>query len=235
VKFLFQRTKLQKIVIYKLKNYFIKGELMMEPNEIREENNKRIKKIIEQFGITNFEDAVAIIPSMLTKKELEIDDSAYTCADEETYSESGVNRFLMFDNPNKENPFSIWIFSFAPHQKTKIHDHKYECSVSVLSKHPITEKFFHPTGQLSKTHIPLAKRINSIDRYRFHTNCDRLSKVQPHQLKNTKHLGEGTSITMHIYHMEAHLIKDGIELDNRNLNIIYQKEEQNEEINSLKF
>ena len=206
---------------------------MTEPNEIREENNKRVKDVIERLRIKNFEDAVAIIPSMLTKKELEIDDSAYTCADQETYFESGVNRFLMYDNLDKENPFSIWIFSFAPHQKTKIHDHKYECSVTVLSQHPITEKFFLPTGQLSKTSVPLARRINSIDRYRFHCNWDRLSGVEAHQLKNTKHLGEGAGITMHIYHMEAHLVKEGIKLDNRNLNIIYQKEDKNEEINSF--
>lgn len=210
-------------------DHFIKRELMPEPNEIREENKKRIKKVIEQLKIENFDDAVAVIPPMLAKKELDLEDSAYTCADKETYSENGVNRFLVYDHPDKENPFSIWVFSFAPEQKTKIHDHKYECSVTVLSKHPVSEKFFLPTGQVSETHVPLAKQINSIDRYRFHSNCDRLDRPEAHQLKNTKHLGEGAGITLHIYRMEAHVVKEGIESDNRNLNIIYQKGKQPEE------
>ena len=90
------------------------------------------------------------------------------------------------------------MFAFAPRQKTLIHDHKYKGTVIVLGE-PVSEKYYQPTGESS------ARLVDRLED-RFHSNRDDLNGIFVHQLKRRKGLSLGTSVTLHIYNMEAHLI-----------------------------
>lgn len=157
------------------------------------------------------------LPRLLAEGSLKLDHSVYTPADPSTNLPRGVGRYLLYDHDSSD-PFSIWIFAFAPRQKTTIHDHKYKGTVTVLEG-PISEKFYQPTGEKS------ARLVNRIDRYRFHSNGDDLTSTFVHQLKCRTGLNVSISVTLHIYNMEAYLVNfDGNKIDQRNLNIIYFKD-----------
>ncbi|KTD08934.1 Cysteine dioxygenase type I [Legionella gratiana] len=184
---------------------------------IREANREKIAKVINKLDVVDYDTVSKYLPKLLVEGSLKLDHSVYMPADPLTNLPNGVGRFLLYDHDSSD-PFSIWIFAFAPRQKTTIHDHKYKGTVTVLEG-PISEKFYQPTGEKS------ARLVDRIDRYRFHSNGDDLKSTFVHQLKCRKGLDVGISITLHIYNMKAYLVNfDGTKIDRRNLNIIYSKD-----------
>lgn len=191
---------------------------------IRQKNRETVKKAITELEGISYETVSMSLPTRFAEGSLKLDNSVYYPADLNTVMPHGVGRYLIYDHPDTTNPFSIWIFAFALRQKTTIHDHKYKGTVTVLEG-PISEKYYQPTGE--KT----ARLVNRIDRYRFHSNRDDLNDSFVHQLKRRKDLGEGISITLHIYNMAAHLVNSGGEqIDRRNLKTIYSKDKTKENV-----
>ncbi len=194
---------------------YTEGSDMFEKIDRISQNREIITKAINQLDVINYETVSTSLPKQLLEGSLKLDHSVYKPAAPTT---NGVGRYFLYDHPDKSNPFSIWVFAFAPRQKTTIHDHKYKGTVTVLEG-PISEKYYLPTGEYT------ARLANRVDRYRFHSNRDDLSDVFVHQLKRRKALGEGVSVTLHIYNMEAYLVNlEGKKMDRRNLNIIYSKD-----------
>jgi kynureninase len=183
----------------------------------KEKNSEVIKNAINQLGENiTYEMVSEMVPKLLAENKLVLNHTVYTPVDSTIVN--GIGRHLVYDNPDKANPFSIWVFAFAPRQKTAIHDHKYKGTVIVLDE-PISEKFYLPTKENT------AQLIERIDRYRFHSNKDDLSGNFVHQLKRRKALGKGISVTLHVYNMEAHVINQESEImDRRNLATIYSKD-----------
>ncbi|CAM3147939.1 Predicted metal-dependent enzyme of the double-stranded beta helix superfamily [Legionella steigerwaltii] len=182
------------------------------------QNEETITRAINELDKVSYDTVSKFIPKKLAEGSLKLDHSVYKPADSNTVMPHGVGRYLIYDHPDKSNPFSIWVFAFAPRQKTTIHDHKYKGTVTVLEG-PVSEKYYQPTGKHT------ARLVNRIDRYRFHSNRDDLNGVFVHQLKRRKALGAGVSVTLHIYNMEAYLVNfEGEKTDRRNLNIIYSKD-----------
>ncbi|QLZ69735.1 hypothetical protein FOLKNPGA_02533 [Legionella sp. PC1000] len=185
---------------------------------IKQKNRETIIKAITELDAVTYETVSTSLAQKLAEGTLKLDPSTYKPADATTVMPNGVGRYLLYDHPDKSNPFSIWVFAFAPRQKTTIHDHKYKGTVTVLEG-PVSEKYYQPTSECS------AQLVNRVDRYQFHSNRDDLSGVFVHQLKRRKALGEGVSVTLHIYNMEAYLVNlEGKQTDRRNLNIIYSKD-----------
>lgn len=179
-------------------------------------NTKMIERELKELGDDlTWEIVSEILPQRIAEKKLRLDHSVYTPKDPEAVN--GFGRYLVYDHPDKKNPFSLWVFAFAEKQKTAIHDHAYKGSVIVLEG-PVSEKFYQPVGENS------AQLVDRIDRYSFHHNKDDLNNDFVHQLKRRKGLGEGVSLTLHIYKMEAQLINEENEIiDRRNLDKIYSK------------
>jgi kynureninase len=187
----------------------------MSLEQIRHQNAEKLNEAINKLKVINYHTVSQLIPELLASEQLILDHSSYIPAD--ANSSIGVGRYLIYDHPDKENSFSIWAFAFAPKQKTSIHDHRYEGTVTVLNEF-ISEKYYKP---VSDHEAALKTRC---DRDQFHTNYDDLTSNFVHQLKRCKHLGEGISVTLHIYKMEATMINDsGEPRDRRNLNKIYSK------------
>lgn len=191
--------------------------ILSEYASIKQKNTEIIINAISGLKSTiSYEVVSEELPKLIALGTLSLNLLAYKPQD--STITNGINRYLIYDHPDKANPFSIWVFAFASRQKTCIHDHKYKGTVTVLQG-PISEKFYKPTGANS---AQLAARI---DRHRFHTNKDDLMDTFVHQLKCRKGLGVDTSITMHIYNMEAHVLNQENKLmDRRNLDTIYSKD-----------
>jgi len=199
---------------------------MPDIEHIKRENTAAISNIIHKLDVINYETVSELLPTLLATGQLKLDASVYTPADPTTIKAHGIGRHLVYEHPDQSNPLSIWVFALAPRQKTSIHDHKCDGTVTVLEG-PVSEKTYETTEG------NLVRRKHRTDRYRFHTNADKLNPKQDestpkdgfiHQLKRRKELGEGTSITLHIYKMEAHLVQEGLVVDNRNLNKVYTKD-----------
>lgn len=189
-----------------------------ETDRIHQLNGKALKNAINTLESVTYTTVSELIPALLQQGELVIDYSIYTPANAEVLTGQGIGRYLLYDNPDSENLFSIWLFVLAPRQKTSIHDHLYQGTVTVLSD-AVSEKYYTPSDETK------AKLTARSDRYRFHTNHDELKDTFVHQLKRRKALGEGLSCTLHIYQMPAYQVSlDGEKNDNRNLNRIYRKE-----------
>lgn len=190
---------------------------MPDIEKIKKTNAKAILEAIRTLDVVNYDTVSHLLPNMLADEVLILDHSVYTPLDPETRDPRGVGRYLVYDHEDASNPFSIWVFAIGLRQKTTIHDHKYRGTVTVLSD-AVSEKYYQATSDHA------AQRIARADRYRFHTNQDELKDNFVHQLKRRKDLGPGTSVTLHIYNMEAHVVNPQHELvDQRNLNIIYTK------------
>lgn len=187
--------------------------------EMRQSNSEAIKAAIHQLNVINYDTVSEHIPKLLTKGQLKLEPSAYTPVNPKQVNDIG--RYLVYDHSG-EKPFSIWAFALGPKQKTSIHDHKYRGTVTVLEG-PVSEKYYRKLEEntaLENTAL-LVKRA---DRYRFHTNSDDLTDNFVHQLKRRIGLGqEGTSVTLHIYEMEAHLIIKDEKVENKNLSTIFTK------------
>jgi predicted metal-dependent enzyme (double-stranded beta helix superfamily) len=184
-----------------------------------QDNAEAIIEAIGALDKIDYETVSKLLPDLLAQGKLTLDASVYEPFDPDSIEPSGIGRYLIYDNPDKENPFSIWAFALAPRQKTPIHDHKYKGTVTVLQG-PVSEIQYHSTGESN-----FAKLVRCTDRYKFHTNRDdELNNAYVHQLKHRKNLRSGTSVTLHIYNMEAHCINnEGIINDNRNIKITYSK------------
>ena len=190
--------------------------------KIKQKNTKAIVEAIGTLGAINYGTVSQLLPRLLTEGALTLDPSVYTPLDPKTTETSGVGRYLVYDHEDTSNPFSIWVFAIAPRQKTSIHDHKYKGTVTVLSD-AVSEKYYQPTSDNT------AQRIARADRYRFHSNQDELKDTFVHQLKRRKGLGPGTSVTLHIYNMEAHVVNSKDEVvDRRNLDTMYTKTSSDE-------
>lgn len=185
------------------------------------QNTQAIEAEIFQLDEISYETVSALLPGLIAEGKLKLDHSIYVPHNSLLYHKKGVGRYLIYDYPDKTNPFSIWAFALAPRQKTSIHDHKYKGTVVVLEG-PVTEKFYQPTVENR------ARLFSRKDRHSFHYNSDNLSETEDlfvHQLKCRKDLNVDRSITLHIYNMEAQTLgQDGVLVDNRNLNITYTKE-----------
>ncbi|MDX1837754.1 cupin domain-containing protein [Legionella taurinensis] len=185
---------------------------------IHQLNVDALNKAIQTLETVTYETVSELIPRLLQEGKLNLDHSIYAPADPDVLDGRGIGRYMLYDHPDVDNPFSIWLFVLAPRQKTSIHDHLYRGTVTVLSE-AVSEKYFEPSGE--KT----ARLIGRSDRFRFHTNHDELNDGFVHQLKRRKALREGISCTLHIYEMPAYKVSmDGEKNDNRNLNRIYGKE-----------
>lgn len=196
---------------------------MPETERIRLKNSQAIMEKINNLDVKNYDTVSKLLPKLIADGSLTLDPSVYTPADPTTVEAKGIGRYLIYDNEDTTNPFSIWAFALAPRQKTSIHDHKYAGTVTVLDG-PVSEKYYKPTGESS------AKRIDRADRYRFHSTRDDLNETFIHQLKNRKGLRHDTSVTLHIYNMEAHFVNEaGVMLDRRNLDTIYTKDKSIDE------
>lgn len=187
---------------------------------IKRINTKAIEKVIKELEVINYDTVSELVPKLLLEKKLKLNCNAYKPKDPQKEDVYSVARYLVYNHPDKNNPFSIWIYAFAPKQKTLIHDHLYRSTVTVLDE-PVTEKYYQTTEN------NLAQMIKRQDRYRFHTNRDELMKSETfvHQLKRRKSFGEGTSFTLHIYEMDAYLNQNNSEKSfNRNRDLIYFKD-----------
>lgn len=193
---------------------------MVSYDELLEKNKIRIAKVINEFELKNYECASRVIPQLLVQEQLILNHTVYMPLKSESYSAEGIGRYLIYDNKDIDNPFSIWAFAIAYRQKTSIHDHKYKGTVTVLSD-CVSEKFYTPDEERL-----YAKKKDRVDRYRFHSNQDNLDSddIFVHQLKRCKSLPDGISVTLHIYNMNAEDIgPDGGIIDRRNINTVYLK------------
>ncbi|WP_454781758.1 cysteine dioxygenase [Legionella sp. WA2022007384] len=187
-------------------------------DQIREKNKKKVIKAISELDDVTYETVSISLPKQLAEGSLALEHSVYVPFDPSTAKPNGVGRYLIYDHSDEKNPFSIWAFAFAKRQQTTIHDHKYKGTVTVLEG-PISEKYYRPTSELT------AALEDRIDRYQFHCNRDDLTGVFVHQLKRRKGLGEGISVTLHIYNMPAYLVSlEGGKVERRNLETIYSKD-----------
>lgn len=187
---------------------------MVSQEEILASNRLAVAEAITGLEDVSFNSIADSLPLLLKAGRLVIDTSVYTPHASAT---GGASRYLLYDNQNPFDPVSIWVFALGKGQKTSIHDHCYRGGVTVL-KDVVSEKYYHAE---SDTH---ARCLRRADRHRFHTSTDNLQDDFVHQLKRRKGLGEGVSVTLHIYNMSAHhLSADGEAIDNRNLNRIFQK------------
>lgn len=185
--------------------------------DVNKANSDAIKKEFSRLEVVNYDTVSELLPKLLAQGQLTLDHSIYTPQTSNTGQGSQVGRYLIYDHPDKTNPFSIWAFAFSQGQKTLIHDHEYKGTVIVLDE-PISEKYYRPHGDQ-------ARLIRRVDRYRFHSNSDDLTTNFVHQLERRKDLGPGISVTLHIYNMEALRINlEGDIVDRRNLRKIYIKE-----------
>jgi len=191
---------------------------MLTKIERIKQNEDAIISAIKGLENVTYHTVSTSLPRRLAEGSLKLDHSVYNPADFNTVMPNGIGRYLIYDHTDTSNPFSIWVFAFAPRQKTTIHDHKYKGTVTVLEG-PRSEKYYQPTGEHT------ARLVERVNRYRFHSNHDDLNGVFVHQLKRRKVLGAGVSVTLHIYNMEAYLVNfQGEKTDQRNLNIIYSKD-----------
>lgn len=192
--------------------------LAEQMEHIKRKNRDMLAQEISQLEVINYDTVSALLPRLLQQGQITLDSSVYTPFDITSVNPTGVGRYLVYDHPDKDNPISIWAFAFAPRQKTSIHDHQYKGTVIVLDG-PISEKYYEPTGEST------AKLVRRVDRYSFHANSDNLDSNFVHQLKRRKGLGEGLSVTLHIYNMNAHKVTaDGEIMTNRNLQQVYVKD-----------
>ena len=193
---------------------------MPRQKESLEANKRQIQEIIyvlkKQGKKIDYQTVSQVLPELLAKQELQMDTSAYEPMDLE--KEHGVGRYLIYDNEDKDNPFSIWAFAFGPRQKTVIHNHKYLSTVTVLVG-PIAEKFYQPVVD-SPDGKKQARLVSRSNRYRFHTNRDDLTTDLAHQLKCRKQSGSYFRVTLHIYNMSAY---DVDQVQNRNLKDTFLK------------
>ncbi len=184
----------------------------------KESNKQAISEAIHSLKTIDYQEVSKLLPRLLVEGKLKLNTSVYKPAD--LAKNTGVGRHLIYDHKDLENPFSIWIFVFLRKQKTSIHDHKYKGTVTVLEG-PITEKFYLPTGENT------AALDKCIEREQFDTNWDDLTGGFVHQLKCRKTSSTEISITLHIYNMRAYQCLD---VENRNLNVIYTKDKANQTI-----
>lgn len=191
---------------------------MTNEEDIKKDHAAIIKRSISHLDKVSYETVSKLIPQLLAKGIIALDTSSFIPVDSSIKEPQGVGRFLIYDHDDKNNPFSIWIFAFAPGQKTSIHDHKYKGTVMVLNG-PISEKYYLPTSENTAS---IFRRAN---RNTFHTNVDNLTSVFVHQLKNRQDADKGIILTLHIYAMEAQMINDQDErVDRRNFDTIYIKD-----------
>lgn len=219
-------------------------------DEINQRNTDAIIKAMDELDEVTYDSVSSLLPRLLIEEQLILEHSVYTPAD--LRAVHGIGRYLIYDHKDKNNPFSIWVFALGSEQKTTIHDHLYEGTVIVLNG-PVSEKYYKPTKQkavpdsspchdagtvadddsVAEKCIPqvkhLARRVDRVDRYRFHFNRDNLKDGFVHQLKRREVFGDGTSVTIHVYKMEAHCVKENKTLDNRNLKIIYTNDKSADE------
>lgn len=196
---------------------------MPKTEHIKRKNSKAVLAEINKLDIINYDTVAQILPLLLKEGSLKLDTSVYTPADNATYNAQGLNRYLVYDNPDSSNPFSIWVFAFNSQQKTSIHDHKYKGSVTVIDGE-VTEKYYKPIDNTQ------AISQGRIDMYTFFTSRDDFKQPFVHQLKRCKSLGLGSSATLHIYNMPAHDINDkGDQIDRRNLDRLYTKFKEQDE------
>lgn len=182
----------------------------------KSENSEQIRNLVRQLGQdVSYELIAEQLPKLLVERKIRLDTSGYLPSAPTTEA-SGIGRYLIYDHPDKSNPFSIWAFAFAFRQKTCIHDHKYKGTVVVLDG-PIAEKLYRPTSE------DTAGLVGRSDRYKFHFNRDDLTGDFVHQLKRRKDFGPGVSVTLHIYNMEARKLILEKEVDRRNIDQIYSK------------
>lgn len=187
---------------------------MVSQEVILASNRLAIAEAIAGLDDVSFKSIAASLPKLLAEGRLVVDTSVYTAHASAT---AGASRYLLYDNQNPKDPVSIWVFALGEKQKTSIHDHSYRGAVTVLQG-VVSEKYYEAE---SDTH---ARCVHRADRHRFHTSTDNLQDDFVHQLKRRKGLGEGVSVTLHIYNMSAHrLSADGEAIDNRNLNRIFEK------------
>lgn len=106
--------------------------MLTRMEKIRQKNKETLVKAISELDEVTYETVSMSLPQQIAKGLLKLDPSVYQPADPETMMPNGVGRYLIYDHPDKSNPFSIWVFAFAPRQKTTIHDHKYKGTVTVL-------------------------------------------------------------------------------------------------------
>ncbi|WP_203455164.1 cysteine dioxygenase [Legionella sp. MW5194] len=185
---------------------------------IHQLNVDALNEAIKTLDTVTYEAVAELIPRLLQEGKLNLDHSIYTPANPDVLDARGIGRYMLYDHPDADNPFSIWLFALAPRQKTTIHDHLYRGTVTVLSE-AVSEKYYQPSGEET------ASLTGRSDRFRFHTNHDQLNDGFVHQLKRRKALGAGISCTLHIYEMPAYKVSmDGEKNDNRNLKRIYGKE-----------
>ncbi|CEG55724.1 kynureninase/PvdN C-terminal domain-containing protein [Legionella fallonii] len=183
-----------------------------------QKNKEAITQEINKLTVVNYDSVSELLPKLLQEGKLTLDHSIYTPLDPTSDKSTSIGRYLVYDHPDKDNPFSIWVFAFAPRQKTSIHDHQYKGTVIVLEG-PISEKYYQPTGENT------AQLIRSADRHRLDYNRDNLDSNFVHQLKRRKGVGDGTSVTLHIYNMDAYRVTpEGTKSANRNLLRIYSND-----------
>lgn len=184
-------------------------------------NSALVQDALEQLEIVNYDTASQHLPLLIAEHKLQFDCSRYVPAEPGNHDNSLIARYLIYDHPDPNNPFSIWIFAFAPRQKTSIHDHIYKGTVMVLHG-MISEKFYMPTEDNT------AQLVKRFDRDCLDIKSDNLDDTvdiqYAHQLKRRKHFGLGTSLTLHIYNMKAKMVNSSGETVNaRNVNRIFNK------------
>ncbi|MDR3504028.1 MAG: cysteine dioxygenase [Legionella sp.] len=184
-----------------------------EVDHVKELNKQAISKAIHSLDVINYQKVSELLPKLIVEGKLKLNTSAYK--PEDPTKSTCVGRHLIYDHQDGENPFSIWVFVFLRKQKTLIHDHKFKGTVTVLEG-PITEKFYLPTGENT------AALDKCVEREQFDTNRDDLQGSFVHQLKCRKTSRTEISMTLHIYEMRAYQCLD---VQNRNLNVIYIKDE----------
>lgn len=198
---------------------------MTNEDDLKINNTAQIIRAIKQLNEVSYETVSQLIPTLLAKGLITLDTSAFIPADSSIKEAEGVGRHLIYDHEDKKNPFSIWVFAFAPGQKTSIHDHKYKGTVTVLNG-PISEKYYLPTSENTAS---IFRRAN---RNTFHTNVDNLSNLFVHQLKNRQDESKGVILTLHIYAMEAKMLNSQKMLvDRRNFDSIYTKDRSVPKVN----
>lgn len=181
-------------------------------------NERAITDALSSLQEINYKTASVSIPTMLASGKF--DASVYTPADSTTTEAKGIGRHLVFDNPDPDDPLSMFVFAFGPGQKTPIHDHNVECTVTVIDG-VISEIYYKQIGDSN-----FAKLESCADRATFDIKRDDLDGLEAliHQLKRCKYYGDGISRTFHIYKMRAKDIDfNGNEIVNRNVNRTYEK------------
>ncbi|MFN7039493.1 MAG: hypothetical protein ACK4OM_08035 [Alphaproteobacteria bacterium] len=188
-------------------NYF--QDLVRPAEKVIKENKAIISQAINQiFESNKFNDKIDPrtqifheLIELLKNKKIKLELSVYEAFNSE--DAGGFGRYNIYNFKNEHYEFSLWMFAFAPGNKTVIHDHIVSCITTILSEQTLTEKLYKiASSEENKVERnPLKK-----ERIKHSINEDIIDnkatineeEIFIHSIKNMPN-SKDTGVSMHMY------------------------------------